>query len=431
MKTCQRTTFDATDTGTTGCVGAFYISAFWVDAEDTTFGTQILERDPEMSCGILVEPGNQVYAGMAVVGDKWKMAASWFLADHDPTEDTSIEVISIESGIVTIEICTGKDDCSDHKTEAECNAAGCYWYDGSCHSKSPPPTDPEEDPDAEDWNCITSQVNIGSDISRRRQADDGKEYRIDAELTQVSSAGSNKAKIDVSFKKDWDRSSTWVALAPGDYRTFTDPGGVDWIVHVSQTEAAGIWSSARMSVCYAQPAPPPAVPSITIALDRTKIAPRDTVHITGTWDFDGMENRGEVTCCQITPESETIYQNTSPDDIGTFEVEWIAPDDISTDIEFMAALYNTLDEIVAAATILLSCYATWWNPLITAIRTANEGITSPITDLFPTTDIEGWTTPPFTCPICEQVFEGEGSETDYATHLMSHIKAFEQGWFGQ
>ena len=74
-------------------------------------------------------------------------------------------------------------------------------------------------------------------------------------------------------------------------------------------------------------------------------------------------------------------------------------------------------------------HPSWWDQILEAIRTANEGITSPITDLFPTTDIEGWTTPPFTCPICEQVFEGEGSELRYIGHIMSHITAFEQGWF--
>jgi hypothetical protein len=71
----------------------------------------------------------------------------------------------------------------------------------------------------------------------------------------------------------------------------------------------------------------------------------------------------------------------------------------------------------------------WWDQLLTAVRTADEEIATPITDLFTGGEIEGWTEPPFECPICEQVFEGEGTELEYAEHLMSHIKAFEKAWF--
>jgi hypothetical protein len=59
----------------------------------------------------------------------------------------------------------------------------------------------------------------------------------------------------------------------------------------------------------------------------------------------------------------------------------------------------------------------------------DETIAKPITDLFVIEGLEGWTEPPFTCPICEQVFDGTDSELEYAKHLLSHIKAFETGWF--
>jgi hypothetical protein len=33
-------------------------------------------------------------------------------------------------------------NCAEHTSEIECKAAGCYWYDNSCHSSpQPPPTE--------------------------------------------------------------------------------------------------------------------------------------------------------------------------------------------------------------------------------------------------------------------------------------------------
>jgi len=73
----------------------------------------------------------------------------------------------------------------------------------------------------------------------------------------------------------------------------------------------------------------------------------------------------------------------------------------------------------------------WWDQLLEAIRTSNEETVTPLVGLFVHKEIEGWTTPPFECPICEQVFDGKGSELQYAEHLHSHIKAFVENWFKQ
>ena len=72
----------------------------------------------------------------------------------------------------------------------------------------------------------------------------------------------------------------------------------------------------------------------------------------------------------------------------------------------------------------------WFTDLVDAITGANvEAITEPITGLYTGLEIEGWTVPPFQCFICGDTFEGEDAETDYATHLMSHLKAFQESWF--
>jgi len=50
------------------------------------------------------------------------------------------------TGIATIKLCVVADEdeppavpCGDHTTEADCTAAGCYWYDGACHGTAEVP----------------------------------------------------------------------------------------------------------------------------------------------------------------------------------------------------------------------------------------------------------------------------------------------------
>lgn len=72
----------------------------------------------------------------------------------------------------------------------------------------------------------------------------------------------------------------------------------------------------------------------------------------------------------------------------------------------------------------------WFTDLINSIKEINiEAITEPITGLYTGLEIEGWTIPPFLCFICGEEFTGDDAEKNYATHLMSHLKAFQQGWF--
>jgi len=72
----------------------------------------------------------------------------------------------------------------------------------------------------------------------------------------------------------------------------------------------------------------------------------------------------------------------------------------------------------------------WFTDLVTAIKNINtEAITEPITGLYTGIEIEGWTIPPFICFICGDRFAGDDAEEAYATHLMSHLTAFQQGWF--
>lgn len=100
----------------------------------------------------------------------------------------------------------------------------------------------------------------------------------------------------------------------------------------------------------------------------------------------------------------------------------------ATNVDFAT---GTLDTLCGPIFNLWKLKPSWWDQLLESIRTINSNIATPITDLFPPTEIEGWTSPPFKCPICEEVFEESDSKLEYAKHLMSHITAFEQGWFGK
>ena len=72
----------------------------------------------------------------------------------------------------------------------------------------------------------------------------------------------------------------------------------------------------------------------------------------------------------------------------------------------------------------------WFQDLVDAIKGINtEAITEPIVELYTGIQIEGWTIPPFICFICGDEFTGVDAEENYANHLMSHMKAFQKGWF--
>ena len=72
----------------------------------------------------------------------------------------------------------------------------------------------------------------------------------------------------------------------------------------------------------------------------------------------------------------------------------------------------------------------WFEPLLVALGLKNqESISQPILDLFAKIDIPGFTSPPFICFICGAEFDGETAHGDYAVHLVSHLTAFNKGWF--
>jgi len=50
-------------------------------------------------------------------------------------------------------------ECEDYFNQAECEAAGCYWYEESCHTMSPPPPPPP--PPAPD---IMKYILIGAGV---------------------------------------------------------------------------------------------------------------------------------------------------------------------------------------------------------------------------------------------------------------------------
>jgi len=440
---CADSNFDASlddGEGETKCVGPFDITVYGSHSPstDTIFWMQIFERDPEKTCGVLIGHG-WLYAGSAKVGDKINVLAEWFGADHDPTEDASIEVIAFTNGVATLRICRGDipgepGDLPEYTTYAECTAAGYYWYDGSCHS-SPAPTIEEPEPDPEAWSCYTGTHGHGGTESNNR-IDGDKEYRIVAEFLEVTTAGS--VWLNVEFKKDWYKHSEGILLAPGESKTYTDPGGIDWIVQVSSVTGFGLWASAKFSACYSivSPVPPEEEPVPD---------PEAWSCYTGTHGVGGYE-------ANIRVDGDNEYRIVAEFLEGTtagakllvkFKMHWskssetvtLAPGESKTytdpgGIDWIVHVSATRDLASAKFSV---CYAiitlSWWDALLERIRGANEEITAPITDLFPSTDIEGWTSPPFECPICKEVYDGEGSELEYAKHLMSHITAFERGWF--
>lgn len=72
----------------------------------------------------------------------------------------------------------------------------------------------------------------------------------------------------------------------------------------------------------------------------------------------------------------------------------------------------------------------WIDDLVDKIKAINtDAITEPITGLYTGLEIEGWTIPPFMCFICGAEFTGSDAEKNYAGHLMSHLKAFQESWF--
>jgi hypothetical protein len=105
---------------------------------------------------------------------------------------------------------------------------------------------------AEDCKAEVIAINYWFNHTR---TDDSKTYGISAMLTDVSPSGSHKAMLWIGFWEDWDKAGSSLILAPGEYKSYYDPGGVEWRVYVDKTISAGASSTANVQICYEEAAP--------------------------------------------------------------------------------------------------------------------------------------------------------------------------------
>ena len=104
------------------------------------------------------------------------------------------------------------------------------------------------------WDCVEKTISIGGLLFNRRM-DGTKEYGILVDLRDISPAGSHKARLEVHFERDWNKDWTSLILAPGAYESYTDPGGVEWQIHVDGTIYREGSSTAKIRICYEEAAP--------------------------------------------------------------------------------------------------------------------------------------------------------------------------------
>jgi len=137
----------------------------------------------------------------------------------------------------------------------------------------------------------------------------------------------------------------------------------------------------------------------------------------------------------IDKEPGVHWQNVDPGEEFAFDGFWnslkFKPVDIQTyslKIELHEQSLGKVDtETFELSTIDMP---EWWDSLLDGVGLGNVNqITDPVMDLFTGFDIEGWTVPPYTCFICGAKFTGETADDDFSNHLMSHLTAFQEGWF--
>jgi len=105
-----------------------------------------------------------------------------------------------------------------------------------------------------DWDCNAGKIGINEYMLHSR-GEGSKEYGIGVILREVSPAGSHKAAIQIGFVADWDKSGFITAIAPGEYKSYTDPEDVAWRVHVDSTTYNGASSTANVQICYEEAEP--------------------------------------------------------------------------------------------------------------------------------------------------------------------------------
>lgn len=78
---------------------------------------------------------------------------------------------------------------------------------------------------------------------------------------------------------------------------------------------------ATFEICYGIPVNP----KISLTVNQTTVQSGETIHITGSWDFDEMENRESMSLYQSLPVKSRIHHVANARDTGKFEYDWTAP----------------------------------------------------------------------------------------------------------
>lgn len=129
------------------------------------------------------------------------------------------------------------------------------------------------------------------------------------------------------------------------------------------------------------------------------------------------------------------FQNIDAGDEYSFDGYWdtlhFVPPELRTYNMRIFLLEQTAGKVdTKAFSLVLQKRPDWWGSLMDSVATGNiEQITEPILGLFTGFDIEGFTTPPYTCFFCGKKFEGEDADDSYAKHLIEHIQEFIGEWF--
>lgn len=94
-------------------------------------------------------------------------------------------------------------------------------------------------------DCKDKTLGIGETFSHEITLERG----ITVILQDVSPAGVNKAVVGVYFYWDEEPDES-VVLAPGEYKAYTDPDGIEWRVYVDSTMYMVGASTASIRICF-------------------------------------------------------------------------------------------------------------------------------------------------------------------------------------
>lgn len=132
-------------------------------------------------------------------------------------------------------------------------------------------------------------------------------------------------------------------------------------------------------------------------------------------------------------EPDLHYQDIPPGEMYNFNGFW----DTLTFTPTSIKTYNLTVKLTSAAHTLYTYSFTipceekpgFFDSLLASIGVGNkEQIVEPIDDLFQYEDIYGFTTPPFTCPLCSQEFgKVDGTEEENETATLAYIQHLAKG----